>query len=344
MLFFGVNYDILNLFIETNEAKRKILFIERNYLMRGKNKIKKIERYYSFSNFLKEKFNKKVYKISLSGGMTCPNRDGTIGTRGCIFCSQGGSGDFACDIKLGMDQAIEEGKRKVKAKTNEDAFIAYFQSYTNTYAPRDYLKNLFLPVIMRDDIVALAIGTRPDCLSEEIIELIDELNKIKPVLVELGLQTIHENTALFIRRGYPLSTFDEAVEKLKAINVHTVVHLILGLPGESEEMILQSVDHLAKLRIDGVKLQLLHVLKDTDLAEYYLNGNFQTLEKEEYFELLAKCVERLPKTTVIHRLTGDAPKKLLISPLWSANKKEVLNGIYAHFEKNNVIQGKNCKY
>ena len=249
--------------------------------MRGKYKKKRPIRYYSFSDYLKNTFNKKVYKISLNGGMTCPNRDGTKGTRGCIFCSQGGSGDFADDISLGVDNAIEKAKLRVKNKTNENAFIAYFQSYTNTYASIEYLSKLFTPVIEREEIVALAIGTRPDCLGEEVIDLIAKLAQIKPIFIELGLQTIHPQTAEYIRRGYPLEVFDEALEKLKIANVSTVVHLILGLPGETQEMMLESVEYLAKRKVDGIKLQLLHVLKNTDLARDYEEGKFKTLEKQE---------------------------------------------------------------
>lgn len=313
--------------------------------MRGKNKIKQPQRYYTFSDYCKKVFNKKVYKLSLDGGFTCPNRDGTVGNLGCIFCSEGGSGDFAESITCGIDLAIEKAKERVSKKIHEDnpAYIAYFQSYSNTYASADYLEKLYTPILQRDDIVAISLATRPDCLPNETLELIKKLNKIKPVFIELGLQTIHNSTAEFIRRGYPLETFNDAVNKLKKTGAQIVVHLILGLPNESEEMILQTVNHVVKLKVDGVKFHLLHVLKNTDLATYYLQNKFTTLSKEEYINLLAKCIEALSPNTVVHRITGDAPKKLLIAPLWSANKKDVLNSINKYFNERNILQGKNYK-
>ena len=308
--------------------------------MRGKNKITQPERFFSFSKYLKNTFGKKIYKLSFDGGMTCPNRDGKIGTSGCIFCSEGGSGDFAVSLNHGVDYAISLAKEKVANKTGENCgYIAYFQSYTNTYAPVSKLKELFLPLINHNEIVALSIGTRPDCLDDEVISLIGELCKIKPVFVELGLQTIHENTAKFIRRGYELNVFDKAVEKLNNVGAKIVVHLILGLPHESEEMILESVSYLAKQKIHGVKLQLLHVLKNTDLATLYNQGVFNTFTLNEYVKLVAKCVELLPPNIVIHRLTGDAPKNILIAPTWSANKKLVLNSITKYFNDNSIKQG-----
>lgn len=310
--------------------------------MRGKNKVKQIKRYYSFSDYLLKTFNKKVYKLSLDAGFTCPNRDGTVGCGGCIFCSEGGSGDFAQKIINGnVDEAIEKAKERVKNKTETNAYIAYFQSFTNTYAPIQTLKDLFTKAINREDIVALSIATRPDCLGEEVINLIKELCAIKPVFVELGLQTIHKKTAEFIRRGYQLEAFDKSVVNLQNAGAKVVVHLILGLPNESEEMILQSVKYVASKKVDGVKLQLLHVLENTDLATVYKNKPFKIFTQEEYISLLAKCVEILPKETVIHRLTGDAPKKLLIAPVWSANKKGVLNELTAYFNKRDILQGKN---
>ncbi len=309
--------------------------------MRGKYKVKQPVRFYSLSDYLKQKFNTKVYKLALDGGMTCPNRDGTKGSRGCIFCSQGGSGDFAVNALNDLDNAINQAKLKVKNKTSSTAlFIAYFQSYTNTYASVDYLRKLFLPVINREDIVALSIGTRPDCLPDDVLLLIEELCKIKPVFVELGLQTIHEKSAQFIRRGYKLSCFDDAVKKLKKVGANVVVHLIMGLPNESKEEMLESVKYVAKTQIDGVKLHLLHVLKNTDLAEHYLLGEFKTLTKEEYYDIIAEAIQLLPQSVVIHRLTGDAPKKLLIAPSWSANKKDVLNGMNQYFNEHDILQGK----
>ena len=289
--------------------------------------------YYSFNEYLRDRFGEKLYKLSLDGGMTCPNRDGTIGTGGCIFCSAGGSGDFAQELCEDVDIQIEKAKERVAKKFRGNKYIAYFQSYTNTYAKMDYLEKLFYKTIQNDCISAVSIGTRPDCLGNLVLNLLEDLNKIKPVFVELGLQTVHESTAKLINRGYALPVFDEAVKNLKEIGINVVVHLILGLPGESEEMILKSVDYVVKSRADGIKLQLLHVLKGTELEKMYLNGEFKTLEKDEYISLLVKCIKIIPNSTVIHRLTGDAPKKLLVAPLWSADKKDVLISINRELEK-----------
>lgn len=308
--------------------------------MRGKLKAKQPVRYFSFSDYLKQQFNTKVYKLALDGGMTCPNRDGTKGSLGCIFCSAGGSGDFSVDARQDLDKAFNEAKKRVEAKTSQNAFIAYFQSYTNTYAPVEYLERLFMPVIEREDVVALSIGTRPDCLPNEVIALIKRLCQIKPVFIELGLQTIHEESARFIRRGYELSCFDNAVKKLKNAGANVVVHLIMGLPGEDKDKMLESVKYVAKSNADGIKLHLLHVLKNTDLEDYYLQGKFKTLTKEEYYDIIASAIQLLPKNMVIHRLTGDAPKKLLVAPEWSANKKDVLNGMNKYFNELDVMQGK----
>lgn len=289
--------------------------------------------YYSLNEYLQDRFGEKVYKLSLDGGMTCPNRDGKISTGGCIFCSAGGSGDFAERLCQDVDIQIERAKERVRNKYKGDKFIAYFQNYTNTYAEMDYLRTLFYKAIRNEAVVALSIGTRPDCLGNEVLELLAELNKIKPVFVELGLQTIHEKTAELINRGYCLHIFDKAVKALKAIGVNVVVHLILGLPYESEEMILKSVDYVYKSGADGIKLQLLHVLKGTKLEKMYSDGDFKVLGKEEYISLLIKCIKIIPNNTVIHRLTGDAPKKLLVAPLWSADKKDVLNSINRELRK-----------
>lgn len=283
--------------------------------------------YYSLNEYLTDRFGEKVYKLSLDGGMTCPNRDGKISTGGCIFCSRGGSGDFAERKCESVDIQIERAKLRVRGKYKGDKFIAYFQNYTNTYGEIDYLESLFSQAIQNDTIVALSIGTRPDCLGEDVIGLLSKLNQIKPVFVELGLQTIHEDTAKLINRGYSLDTFNKAVKDLKSIGINVVVHLILGLPYESEEMILESVDYVCKIGVDGIKLQLLHVLKDTKLEEMYKNGEFEVLGKNEYIDLLLKCIHIIPNNIVIHRLTGDAPKNILVAPLWSADKKDVLNSI-----------------
>lgn len=284
-------------------------------------------KYYSLNNYLKDTFGCKVYKISLDAGFTCPNRDGTIGTQGCIFCSAGGSGDFAQSSRLTITQQIEKGKELVSSKIKSGKYIAYFQAYTNTYAPVNILREKYYEALNHKDIVALSIATRPDCLDEDVINLLDEINKIKPVFVELGLQTIHEKTAEYIRRGYTLDIYDKAVKDLKGIGVNVVVHVILGLPNETKADMLETVKYVCQSRIDGIKLQLLHVLKNTDLERDYLDGKFKVLEFDEYIDLIKDCLEIIPDNIVIHRLTGDGAKKDLIAPLWSADKKRVLNAI-----------------
>ncbi|MBQ5660594.1 MAG: TIGR01212 family radical SAM protein [Lachnospiraceae bacterium] len=289
--------------------------------------------YYSLDYYLKETFGTKVYKLALDGGMTCPNRDGTIGTGGCIFCSEGGSGDFAAKRDVSVRAQVDAAKLRVSSKISVDgSFIAYFQSYTNTYAPLAYLEQIFSEAISLPEICALSIGTRPDCLPDETIELLSRLNQEKPVWVELGLQTIHEKTAEFIRRGYKLSVFEDAYHRLKAAGLSVIVHVILGLPGESKEGILDTIQYLASLEhdgkhIDGIKLQLLHVLKGTDLNDIYLSGAFKTMELDEYLELVSACIKLLPQDIVIHRISGDGPKSILTAPLWSGNKRLVLNSM-----------------
>lgn len=283
--------------------------------------------YLSFNKYLKDKFGQKVYKISLDGGFTCPNRDGKTGTRGCIFCSKGGSGDFAENRDMSITEQIESGKKKVEKKIKSGKYIAYFQAFTNTYAPVETLRQKYEEAINHPDIVALSIATRPDCLGDDVLRLLDEMNKIKPVLVELGLQTIHQKSAKYIRRGYDLSVYDKAVRDLKKIGVNVVVHVILGLPNESENDMLETVKYVCESGANGIKLQLLHVIDGTDLAKDYEKGLFKTLEFDEYVNLIVKCVKIIPKDIVIHRLTGDGAKKDLIAPLWSADKKRVLNAI-----------------
>ena len=283
--------------------------------------------YYSFNQYLKNTFGFKVYKISINAGFTCPNRDGTLGTRGCIFCSRGGSGDFAESSLLSVTEQIESGKLRVAKKIKSGKYIAYFQAFTNTYAPVDVLAEKYYEAINHPDIVGISIATRPDCLGEEVLTLLSEINKIKPVFVELGLQTIHEKTAEYIRRGYPLSVYDAAIRALKNAGINTVVHLIIGLPNESREDMLESVEYVCKSGADGIKLQLLHILKGTDLANDYLSGKFEALSMEKYLSIIKDCIKIIPKNVVIHRLTGDGPKKDLIAPLWSADKKSVLNAL-----------------
>lgn len=283
--------------------------------------------YYSLNRYLKDTFGEKVYKIAIDGGFTCPNRDGTLDTRGCIFCSGTGSGEFAGNRTDSVTSQIEKGKERLKRKIKSGKYIAYFQAFTNTYAPVLRLRTVFEEAIQHPDIVALSVGTRPDCLPEEVVLLLQELNRKKPVWVELGLQTIHEKSAEYIRRGYGLSVYDTAVKRLKKIGVQVIVHVILGLPGESEEDMKATVSYVGKSGADGIKLQLLHVIKGTDLEKDYHMGRFRTLEMEEYAGLVADCIALLPETMVIHRITGDGDKKTLLAPEWSRDKKRVLNAL-----------------
>lgn len=283
-------------------------------------------KYTTLNSYLKEKFGCKVYKISLDCGFTCPNRDGTLGYGGCIFCSEGGSGDFAESRTLSVTEQIESGKEKVKNKIKNGKYIAYFQAFTNTYADVNTLEKMFSEAINHPDIVALSVATRPDCLEQEKVELLSRLNKIKPIFVELGLQTVNEKTAKYIRRGYTLDVYDDAVKRLHEQGINVVTHIIIGLPYETKEDMLSSVEYVCKVT-DGIKLQLLHILKGTDLAKDYFEHKFEILSLEEYTDIIAECVKIIPENVVIHRLTGDGAKKDLIAPLWSADKKKVLNTI-----------------
>ena len=294
-------------------------------------------RYYSLDCYLKETFGEKLYKLSLNGGMTCPNRDGKISTGGCIFCSEGGSGEFAAPC-TDISQQIDYAKSLVQDKFNGDKYIAYFQAYTNTYAPVEYLRELFMPVIQRNDIAVLSIATRPDCLENDKIQLISELAKIKPVWIELGLQTMHQTTADFINRGYPLECYETAVKNLKQAGAEIITHIIVGLPYESREDMLQTAQYVGQFT-DGIKIQLLHVLKNTRLAELYENGLFETLSEYEYISLVADMISVLPENVVIHRLTGDGDKNLLISPKWSGDKRRILNLINHEMKVRNIYQG-----
>ena len=297
-------------------------------------------RYNSLNNYLRNKFGCKVYKLSISSGLSCPNRDGKLSTKGCIFCSNGGSGDFATSAALSVTEQIEQAKEKVSKKITNGKYIAYFQSFTNTYGDVDYLKKIFTEAINHPDIVALSIGTRPDCLPNDVLDLLDRLNQIKPVWVELGLQTIHEKTGRYINRGYTLDVFDQAVANLNKLNIDVIVHLILGLPNETNDMILESVKYVCSKPISGIKLQLLHVLKNTPLEKEYFLNQFHIYSLEEYASLLGECICNIPSDIVIHRLTGDGPKSLLIEPQWSGNKKLVLNYINKYFNDMDIIQGK----
>ena len=298
--------------------------------------------YHSFDHMLKERFSEKVYKVALNGGMTCPNRDGTLGNRGCIFCSAGGSGDFAENLQTDVWDQIEAAKKHVSNKTGSDKninYIAYFQSFTNTYGPVSYLKPLFERAISHPDIAALSIATRPDCLGDDIIDLLKELNSKKPVWVELGLQTIHDKTAHFIRRGYELPVFENALNRLKKAGLTVIVHVILGLPGETTDQMKETVKYLADQPIDGIKLQLLHILKGTDLADIYQKDPFHVFSMEEYIDLVIDCITLLPPRITIHRITGDGPKNLLIAPLWSGNKRLVLNQMHKRLKERGAWQG-----
>lgn len=296
--------------------------------------------YYSLNAYLKNTYGEKMYKIALDGGMTCPNRDGTLGTRGCIFCSRGGSGEFTPSRQLSVTEQIEAAKRMICKKQKTGSYIAYFQAFTNTYAPVDYLERIFMEAILHPDVAILSIATRPDCLSEDILALLSRLNRIKPVWIELGLQTIHERSAEFIRRGYPLSVFEKALADLKERSLSVITHVILGLPHESHEDMLATVSYLSHSGIQGIKLQLLHVLEGTDLADYYREGNFEVLTFAEYLELLIDSLELLPPDMVIHRITGDGPEKLLLAPLWSLEKWQVLNSILDEMNKRGSYQGR----
>lgn len=301
--------------------------------------------YYSLDYYLKKTFGEKIYKVALDGGMSCPNRDGTVSTGGCIFCSNGGSGDFAIkhDSDNDITKQIESGINSLKAngKFVGEKFIAYFQSFSNTYAPVSYLENIFSQAINHPLICALSIATRPDCFNEEIYDLIDRLNHIKPVWIELGLQTMHEETSALINRGYTLNVFEETVHELRKRNITVIVHVIIGLPHETESDFFKTIAYLNTMDIQGIKLQLLHVLKNTALAG--MIGNFHILTQDEYIDILCGCIARLSPDIVIHRLTGDGPKDLLIAPEWSKNKRLVLNTLSHELKVRGIYQGQNFR-
>lgn len=297
-------------------------------------------RYKSLDYELKELFGEKVYKISLNGGMTCPNRDGRCGTKGCIFCSAKGSGDFAGSPGLSIEEQLARGKQDLSRKRPVRSYIAYFQAFTNTYAPVEYLEDIFTQALNDPDVRILSVATRPDCLGEDVIDLLSRLNRIKPVWVELGLQTVHPGTAEYIRRGYPLETFDKAVSALRRSAIKVIVHVILFLPGEDEKMMLETIDYLNSKDIQGIKLQLLHILRGTDLAADYEKNSFYTPDMDTYIRVLCRCIARLRPEIAIHRLTGDGPKNLLIAPLWTGAKRTVLNRIQQYLKENDIWQGK----
>ena len=296
-------------------------------------------RYRSFDQAMRRRFGCKIYKLSLDAGFGCPNRDGTIGSRGCIFCSARGSGEFAASGYLPVEQQLAEAKRRVAHKNPGGKYVSYFQSYTNTYAPPERLRELFSAAIAPEDVVALAVSTRPDCLGPAVLEVLSDLAEQKPLWVELGLQTICPETARAIRRGYDLPVFDRAVRDLHAIGAEVVVHQILGLPGETPDMMAQTARYIAESGAEGIKLHLLHILDDADLCGDYLAGRVRVMEKEAYFAALAGCLRVLRPDMVIHRLTGDGDKRHLVAPLWSADKKRVLNDMNRYFELHDVRQG-----
>ena len=296
--------------------------------------------YHSLDYMLRERFGEKVYKVTLNGGMSCPNRDGKIGHRGCIFCSEGGSGDFAADVSLSVTEQINSQIAILSAKRPIHRYIAYFQAYTNTYAPVEYLQKIFTEAISHPKVIALSIGTRPDCLDDKVIALLSELNRMKPVWIELGLQTIHEDTARYIRRGYSLSCFEDALSRLRAAGLEVIVHTILGLPGETHDDILETIKYLNATEIQGIKLQLLHVLSGTDLAADYQVGKFEVLGRDAYIDLVIDCLEHLRPSIIIHRVTGDGPKELLIAPQWASRKREVLNLLHHRMKEMGSFQGK----
>ncbi len=272
-------------------------------------------------------YGKKLYKLALDGGFTCPNRDGTLGTDGCIFCSRGGSGEFA-ESGGDIDAQIERAKKRVADKNKNGGYIAYFQSFTNTYAPVNVLRQKFLPVALRNDIDVLSIATRPDCLPDETVALLKELNKIKPVWVELGFQTSNPESVKFIRRGYENEVFRDAVRRLASCGIYVISHMIIGLPNETPDDMENTLRYMLDSGVNGVKLQLLHVLKDSDLYEKWLRGEFSALTLDEYLDILSHLVSIIPDNVAVHRLTGDGSKKTLAAPMWSADKKHVINAIH----------------
>ena len=280
--------------------------------------------YRTFRQHCREKFGCKVYKLSIDGGFSCPNRDGTLGYGGCIFCNETGSGDFAARCGS-ITRQLEDAKKWVEAKNKDGKYMAYFQSFTNTYAPAEILRSRYLEAIAPGDIVGLAIGTRPDCLGEDVMEVLRQVNAIKPVTVELGLQTIHEASAQYIRRGFVNQVYFDAVKKLKDAGIEVVTHIILGLPGETPRMAAETTRAAVEAGTDGVKFHLLHVLKHTDLEKDYLAGKFSCLSMEEYGKWLCTCMKEVPPDVTVHRITGDGAKRNLVAPLWSGDKKRVLN-------------------
>ena len=299
--------------------------------------------YRSLNEYYREIFGRKTAKISLDGGFTCPNRDGTCGDRGCLFCSAGGSGDFAENAALSITEQVENGKAQTSDKWKDPAYVAYFQAFTNTYAPVEELRRKYEEALSCEGVEGISIATRSDCLPDDVLELLSELNQKTKLWVELGLQTSDEDSAAFIRRGYPLRVFEKAVHDLAERNIPVIVHVIIGLPGETRETLLKTIDCVNRLPVQGIKLQLLHVLADSDLAEIYEAGNYTPLSKEEYISLVGDCIAHLREDIVIHRLTGDGDKNTLLAPLWSLRKRDVLNSLHKYLKENNIRQGMSVK-
>jgi len=299
--------------------------------------------YRSLNEYYRTLFGRKTAKISLDGGFTCPNRDGTCGTRGCLFCSAGGSGDFAENASLSIKEQVEQGKSQTADKWKDPAYVAYFQAFTNTYAPVEELRRKYEEALACDGVEGISIATRSDCLPEDVLDLLSELNRKTNLWVELGLQTSDEASAEYIRRGYPLSVFEKAVHDLAARNIPVIVHVILGLPNETRETILRTIDCINRLPVQGIKLQLLHVLADSDLADIYEKGGYTPLTKEEYIALVGDCIAHLKEDIVIHRLTGDGDKNTLLAPLWSLRKRDVLNSLHKYLKEHNIRQGMSVK-
>ncbi|ATD53809.1 TIGR01212 family radical SAM protein [Clostridium chauvoei] len=301
------------------------------------------KRYHSLNYYLRNKFGEKVYKISLDGGFTCPNRDGRVAKGGCTFCSASGSGDYAGSRALSISKQFEDRKEMMEKKWKDGKYIAYFQAYTNTYAPVDVLRQKYEDALKQKGVVALSIATRPDCIDDEIADLLGEINKKTYLWVELGLQTINDDTARNFNRGYDLKVFDESLKKLKDRNIEVVVHTIFGLPGESKEDMLKTVDYVAHSGVQGIKFHLLHLMEGTRMVKQYESGELKLMTQEDYIDTVCKAVTMIPEEMVVHRLTGDAPRELLIGPMWSLKKWEVLNTIDKALEDNDLWQGKNYK-
>ncbi len=301
------------------------------------------KRYNSLNYFLRNKFNEKIYKISLDGGFGCPNRDGKISFGGCTFCSERGSGDYAGNRILSITDQFKDRKKIMEKKWKDGKYIAYFQAYTNTYAPVNELRKKYEEALCQENVVGVSIATRPDCLSEEVMDLLEEINKKTYLWVELGLQTINDETARKFNRGYEFKTFQEGLKKLQDRNIEVVVHTILGLPGETKEDMIKTVDYVAHSGVQGIKFHLLHLMKNTKMVEDYDKGDLILLEQDEYINIICESISMLPEDMVVHRLTGDSPRDALIGPMWSLKKWEVLNSIDKKLVDDNVWQGKNFK-